>query len=208
MIKRILDITVALIGLIILAPILVAIAILIKLDSPGPVFFKGKRTGQHGKTFYILKFRSMVPDAPQKGPAITSKEDPRITRIGRVLRKTKLDELSSLVNVLKGEMSLVGPRPEDPRYVALYTPVQQQVLAVRPGITSPASLHYRDEETLLSGDDWEATYRERILPYKLALDLAYLQQRTVWTDLTLILKTIAKVIRGREYLDECDPEIA
>lgn len=195
MIKRTLDITVALISLIILAPIFVVIAILIRLDSPGPVFFRGKRVGQHGKTFHILKFRSMVPDAPQKGAAITCKDDPRITRIGRVLRKTKLDELPSLVNVLKGEMSLVGPRPESPSWVERYTPRQQAVLAVRPGITGLAQIKYRNEETLLNIANLETEY-PRIMNDKLNIDLGYMENRSFVLDVCILLGTVAALLRS------------
>jgi lipopolysaccharide/colanic/teichoic acid biosynthesis glycosyltransferase len=193
-----LDLIASGLGLLFLTPLFLVIGLAIKLTSAGPVFYKAERVGQGGRLFKLYKFRSMYPDADQRGPAITVKDDPRITPMGRFLRRTKLDELPQLINVFRGEMSLVGPRPEDPRYVALYTPVQRQVLAVRPGITSPASFHYRDEEMLLSGGDWETVYREQILPHKLVLDLTYLQQRTVRTDLALILKTIAIIAHSRE----------
>jgi lipopolysaccharide/colanic/teichoic acid biosynthesis glycosyltransferase len=189
MVKRIFDITVALIGLIILAPIFVVIAILIKLDSPGPVFFKGKRVGQYGKTFYILKFRSMVPDAPQMGPDITCKDDPRITRIGRFLRKTKLDELPSLVNVLKGEMSLVGPRPESPSWVECYTDRHRAVLTAKPGITGLAQIKYRNEEALLKSANLETEY-PRIMNDKLNIDLGYMESRSFLLDVRVLLETI------------------
>lgn len=194
MAKRIFDITVALIGLIILAPILVVIAILIKLDSPGPVFFKGERVGEHGKIFHILKFRSMVPDAPQKGAAITCKDDPRITRIGRILRKTKLDELPSLVNVLKGEMSLVGPRPEAPVWVERYTPQQRFVLTLKPGITGSAQIKYRNEEALLSGVSLEAEY-PKIMNDKLNIDLDYVENHSFILDTRILMETTAALVR-------------
>ena len=196
-----LDVVTSGIGLLLLAPIFLVIGLVIKLTSDGPVFYRANRVGQGGRLFRLYKFRTMYLKADRIGPGITVRDDPRITPVGRFLRHTKLDEFPQLINVLRGEMSLVGPRPEDPRYVALYTSAQRQVLAVRPGITSPASLYYREEETLLSGDDWEVVYRERILPHKLAVDLAYLQQRTVWTDLALILRTIAAVVHGRESLN-------
>jgi len=158
MFKRILDIAVALIGLVLLAPAFVVIAMLIKLDSPGPIFFRGRRIGLHGRPFHIFKFRSMVPDVPSKGAAVTCKDDPRITGVGKILRKTKLDELPSLVNVLRGEMSLVGPRPEAPAWVGRYTPQQWTVLTVRPGITGLAQIKYRNEEELLSGANLEVEY--------------------------------------------------
>ncbi|MFZ1551113.1 MAG: sugar transferase, partial [Anaerolineae bacterium] len=130
------------------------------------------RVGQDGRPFRLYKFRSMIVGTDRQGPGITATGDPRITRVGRFLRRAKLDELPQLINVLLGDMSLVGPRPEDPRYVAFYTPEQRRVLSVHPGITSPASLAYRHEEQLLAGEDWETHYRTRVLPAKLALDLA------------------------------------
>jgi FlaA1/EpsC-like NDP-sugar epimerase/lipopolysaccharide/colanic/teichoic acid biosynthesis glycosyltransferase len=196
-----LDLIASGLGLLLLSPVFLIIGLVIKLTSAGPVFYKAERVGQGGRLFILYKFRSMYLNADRNGPRITLKDDPRITPVGRFLRRTKLDEFPQLINVFRGEMSLVGPRPEDPRYVALYTPMQRQVLAVRPGMTSPASLHYREEETFLSGDNWEAVYREQVLPAKLALDLAYLQQRTLWTDLALILQTITVLINGKKRLN-------
>ncbi len=132
----------------------------------------------------------MIVDADKVGPAVTASGDRRVTSIGKFLRRTKLDELPQLLNVLKGEMSLVGPRPEDPRYVAIYTPAQRQILDFRPGITSAASLAYRHEEQMLTGDDWETVYRTQIMPEKIAIDLAYMASATVMTDLKLIFQTI------------------
>ena len=194
MIKRLFDITVSLIGLIILIPVFIVVAILIKLDSPGPVLFKGKRVGQNGRPFYILKFRSMVPDAPQKGATITCKDDPRITRIGGFLRNTKLDELPSLVNVLKGEMSLVGPRPEAPAWVERYTPQQQVVLTIKPGITGLAQIKYRSEEDLLSQTNWEAECFP-IMNDKLNIDLHYVKNRSFIRDIRILLGTVVVLFR-------------
>jgi len=194
LVKRVFDIAVALIGLIVLAPVFVVIAILIKLDSSGPAIFRGKRVGQHGKIFYMLKFRSMVVDAPQKGPTITSKDDPRVTRIGRFLRKTKLDELPGLVNVLKGEMSLVGPRPEVPTWVERYTPQQRAVLNVKPGMTGLVQIKYRNEEELLSGANLEAEYY-KIMNDKLNIDLDYVENRSFGLDLYILAKTAAALVR-------------
>jgi lipopolysaccharide/colanic/teichoic acid biosynthesis glycosyltransferase len=194
MVKRVFDIVVALIGLIVLAPVFVVIAILIKLDSSGPAFFKGKRVGQHGKIFYMLKFRSMVVDAPQKGPAITCKDDPRVTKMGRFLRKTKLDELPGLVNVLKGEMSLVGPRPEVPTWVERYTPQQRVVLNVKPGITGLVQIKYRNEEELLSGANLEAEY-SKIMNDKLNMDLGYVENRSFGLDLYILAQTAVALLR-------------
>ena len=192
-IRRLLDIAASAAGLAVLSPLLLLVSLGIKLDSPGPVFYRATRVGRNGELLRLYKFRSMAAGADQQGPGITAAGDARVTRAGRFLRRTKLDELPQLINVLQGEMSLVGPRPEDPRYVALYTPEQRRVLAVRPGITSAASLAYRHEEQLLSGEDWETVYRSQVMPEKLAIDLAYLQRRTLGSDLKLILRTIAAV---------------
>jgi lipopolysaccharide/colanic/teichoic acid biosynthesis glycosyltransferase len=190
---RFLDAIASGLGLIVLSPLFLLVALAIWLDSPGPVFFRARRVGKEGVPFSLYKFRSMVAGADKQGPGITATGDARITRVGRFLRRTKIDELPQLINVLEGEMSLVGPRPEDPRYVALYTPEQRRVLAVRPGITSAASLAYRHEEQLLTGEDWETTYRTRVLPEKLTIDLAYLEQRTISSDLKLIFHTITAI---------------
>jgi lipopolysaccharide/colanic/teichoic acid biosynthesis glycosyltransferase len=195
MVKRLFDLVCSLAGLIILSPLFLFVAFLIKLDSPGGVFYRGLRVGKGGHPFHIFKFRTMTADAATRGPGITTGDDLRITRIGRILRKTKIDELPQLINVVKGEMSLVGPRPEDPRYVALYTPEQRKVLALCPGITSPASLQYRHEEALLKGDDWEKTYLETILARKLEIELAYLERRTFLTDIQLIARTLLALFR-------------
>lgn len=188
--RRALDIAASAVGLLVLSPLFAVIAAAIVLENGRPVFYRGRRVGRAGRPFYLLKFRTMVPDADRLGPAITAKGDPRVTRVGRWLRRTKLDELPQLLNVLRGEMSLVGPRPEDPKYVALYDADQRRVLSVRPGLTSPASLAFRDEEQRLAGEDWEQVYREQILPAKLAIDLEYLSRRTVASDLRLVLRTL------------------
>jgi len=193
--RRALDVAASLAGLILLSPLFLLIAARIKLDSPGPVFYRAQRVGRGGVLFRLYKFRSMVAGADKRGPGITAAGDDRVTRVGRFLRRTKLDELPQLINVLTGDMSLVGPRPEDPRYVALYTPQQLKVLAVRPGITSAASLTYRHEEQLLAGPDWEKVYREQVLPAKLAVDLAYLEHRSLRQDVFLILRTIQAMAR-------------
>jgi lipopolysaccharide/colanic/teichoic acid biosynthesis glycosyltransferase len=194
---RFIDVAASGLGMVLLAPLFLAIAVAIKLSTPGPAFYRALRVGKDGAPFRLYKFRSMVVEADKSGPGITTAEDSRITPIGHFLRKTKLDELPQLINVLRGEMSLVGPRPEDPRYVAHYTSDQRRVLRVRPGITSAASLRYRDEAALLSGPDWEKAYVESIMPQKLAIELTYLQQRNLLTDLELIMLTLkAVVIRG------------
>jgi lipopolysaccharide/colanic/teichoic acid biosynthesis glycosyltransferase len=182
-------------GLVVLSPLFVVLAILIKLDSPGPVFYRGLRVGQGGLLFRMLKFRSMVQQAEQDGPGFTADGDPRVTRLGRVLRRTKLDELPQLINVLRGEMSMVGPRPEDPRYVALYAPEQRRVLDVRPGITSQASVQYRHEEAMLARDDAEDIYVATLMPDKLRIELAYMDHMSLWTDLKVIAMTIHAVLQ-------------
>ncbi|GAB6064801.1 sugar transferase [Deferrisoma palaeochoriense] len=193
--RRAIDILGSAAGLAVLSPLFVVIAIVIRIDSPGPVFYKARRVGKSGRIFHLYKFRTMIHGADRVGPAITARADARVTRVGRILRRLKFDELPQLFNVLRGDMSLVGPRPEDPRYVALYTPEQRQILAVRPGITSAASLAYRHEEELLAGEDWESVYRTRVLPDKLAIDLEYLYGRTVLSDLKLILRTIVAMFQ-------------
>ncbi len=189
------DLSLALAGLVALAPLLSVVALLVKLSSPGPVFYRARRVGQGGRLIDVLKFRTMVADADRRGPGITSAEDDRITDIGRWLRRTKIDELPQLINIVRGEMSLVGPRPEDPRYVSYYTPEQRALLAVKPGLTSPASLHYSHEEALLVGPEWETIYITRIMPDKLNLELAYLQRRTLLSDLRVFLATFLVVFR-------------
>ena len=197
-VRRLVDVAGAVCGLVLLSPLFLAVAVAIKLDSPGPVFYRAERVGKEGIPFRLYKFRSMTADAHRRGPGITAANDPRITRLGAILRRTKIDELPQLINVLKGEMSLVGPRPEDPRYVRLYTPEQRQVLRVRPGITSAASLAYRHEERILLGEDWETRYRQEVMPDKIEIDLAYLERRTLASDLLLILQTIAAMFDRRD----------
>ena len=192
---RLLDAVASGLGLIVLSPLLLLTALAVRLDTPGPVFYRAPRVGREGVPFRLYKFRSMIADADRRGPGITVAGDRRVTRTGAFLRRTKLDELPQLINVLRGEMSLVGPRPEDPRYVALYTEEQRQILRVRPGITSAASLAYRHEEQILSGSDWETQYRQEVMPAKLALDLEYLSDRTMTSDLLLIWRTVLAILR-------------
>lgn len=195
-IRRWFDVAASLTGLVVLSPLFLLFSLYVKIDSPGPVFYRATRVGKDGRLFRLFKFRSMVINADGQGPGITAAGDSRVTRAGRFLRRTKIDELPQLINVLRGDMSLVGPRPEDPRYVALYTPEQRRVLAVRPGITSAASLAYRHEEQMLVGTDWETVYREQVMPAKLAVDLDYLAQRTLISDIRLIIQTIGAVFRS------------
>jgi lipopolysaccharide/colanic/teichoic acid biosynthesis glycosyltransferase len=196
--KRLFDVAVSLVALYVLTLPLLALALWVKLDSPGPVLFRQVRVGRWGNLFHIWKFRTMVADAPARGPAITAAGDPRITRAGRFLRATKLDELPQLVNVLLGEMSLVGPRPEVPQYVALYPPdLREQVLAVRPGITDPVSLAFADEATrLAAAADPEREYREVILPAKLRAAADYAARATLWTDLGVLARTAWRWVSG------------
>jgi lipopolysaccharide/colanic/teichoic acid biosynthesis glycosyltransferase len=179
-----------------LSPVLVATSIAIKLDSRGPVFHRATRVGKDGKPFGLYKFRTMVPDAARRGPGITRADDPRITRTGRILRHFKLDEMPQLVNVLKGDMSLVGPRPEDPRFVAHYTPEQCAVLRVRPGIAGPAAVQYRHEEQLLAGagDQVEQVYLAAIMPEKLRLDLEYLERQSILGDVRVLAQAVMAVL--------------
>lgn len=197
MAKRLFDLLLSALGLLLLAPALLLIALWIRLDSPGPVLFRQERVGRHGRTFLIHKFRTMRVDAPALGPQITIGADPRITRAGRFLRAGKLDELPQLWDVLRGAMSLVGPRPEVPRYVALYPPeMRELLLSVRPGITDLASLEYRDESAVLArADDPERAYVEQVLPAKLALSARYVREASLWRDLRLILATFAALAR-------------
>lgn len=192
MAKRAFDLVVASLALLLLAPLFALIALAIKLDSPGPVFFRQERVGRHGVPFRIHKFRTMVVDAPTRGPLITVGRDPRITRVGAFLRDTKLDELAQLIDVLQGTMSLVGPRPEVPQYVARYTPEQRaKILSVRPGITDPASLEYRRESELLArAADPERAYVEQIMPAKLRQAERYVDEATLWTDLRVLARTL------------------
>ncbi len=195
--KRALDVLISAAALLLLSPLLLLIALAVKLDSPGPVFYRQERVGRNGVPFRIFKYRTMVTDADKRGPAITVERDSRITRVGGFLRGTKLDELAQLLNVLSGTMSFVGPRPEVPKYVALYTPVQRQVLLVRPGITDYASIAYRRESELLGrAEDPEALYIREIMPAKLELNLRYLREISPLTDLRLILRTLAAVVKG------------
>ncbi len=192
--KRLFDLAAAGTGLLVLAPLLAAIGLLILVEDGRPVFFRQERVGRDGRPFRIWKFRTMVRDAERRGTAITVGRDPRITRIGHWLRRFKLDELPQLWNVVRGEMSLVGPRPEVPRYVSLYTPEQRRVLALVPGITDPASIAYRDEAALLAeSDDPERLYVERIMPDKIRINLDYAARRSLWSDLRVILETLVKI---------------
>ncbi len=192
MLKRLFDIGFSALALLIVAPLLLLAALWIKLDSPGPVFFRQVRVGRQGREFRIYKFRTMRTDAERRGPQITVGVDARITSSGHFLRRYKLDELPQFLNVLLGDMSVVGPRPEVPRYVAMYPAGQREtVLRVRPGITDIASLEYKDENELLGrSDDPERTYVEQVMPAKLALCERYVLERSFLGDLRIIARTL------------------
>ncbi|MDB5818098.1 MAG: sugar transferase [Rhizobacter sp.] len=198
MTKRIFDLLGATLALLVIWPVMLAIAIVVKLDSPGPVFFRQERVGRHGRPFRIHKFRTMTDGADRRGPALTIGADRRITRVGHFLRRSKLDEIAQFIDVLEGTMSLVGPRPEVPRFVAHYpVALRDKVLSVRPGITDLASLHYRDESTLLAqAADPEREYLEVIMPTKLRWAAEYVDQAGVVTDFRIIGRTL-KVLFSR-----------
>ncbi len=192
--KRTFDLVGAGVGLVLLAPLLSLLTLLVKVHDGGPVFFRQERVGYRGRSFRIWKFRTMVPDAEARGSPLTVGRDPRVTRIGGWLRRLKLDELPQLFNVLVGDMSLVGPRPEVPRYVAAYTADQRRVLELVPGVTDEASIRYVDESTMLAGAaEPERLYIEVIMPDKIRLNLAYAARAAVWTDVRLILATLRRL---------------
>ena len=192
--KRAFDILCSFLGLTVLSPVLLVVSVLVAVTSPGGVFFRQERIGKDGRPFRIFKFRSMRKD--NAGLKITTGNDSRITPVGRFLRKSKIDELPQLINVLVGDMSFVGPRPEVADYVNLYTPYQRQVLQVRPGITGLASIRFRNENDLLTAsDDPNRTYIEQIMPKKIELDLEYIPHASVFYDIKLIIQTFAVVIK-------------
>ena len=193
---RFFDFILSLVGLVVLAPIFIVLAIWIKIDSKGPVFYKQVRVGQNGINFGLFKFRSMVVDADKKGLITVGGRDPRITRSGYFIRKYKLDELPQLINVLVGDMSLVGPRPEVRKYVNLYTDEQQKVLSVKPGITDYASIEYMDENEILGkSSDPEKTYIEEIMPEKIKYNMKYIQNKNVSEYFKIIFLTLLKIVR-------------
>jgi len=194
--KRSCDILVSTLGLLFLSPFLAVIAAVIKLDSRGPVFFRQERIGQGLRSFSIYKFRTMVVDASQRGGLLTVPDDPRVTRLGRILRKGKIDELPQLINVFRGEMSLVGPRPEVQQYVNLFRHDYEEILRVRPGLTDLASLKYRNEALFLAAADPEQAYIESVLPDKIALAKEYVHRSSFFFDLSLIVKTVGKILLG------------
>jgi lipopolysaccharide/colanic/teichoic acid biosynthesis glycosyltransferase len=202
MAKRAFDLFFSVIGLLVLSPLLLLLAIAVKLSSRGPVLFRQQRIGKNGRPFHIIKFRSMVANAEKLGLSVTGEGDARITAMGRFLRKYKLDELPQLWNVLIGDMSFVGPRPEVPRYVEKYTAEQKRVLALKPGITDLATLEFRNEEELLrrraEDADMEKFYMEYCVPRKIELNLAYADTANVWQDIKIIFRTLLPLRAGGE----------
>jgi lipopolysaccharide/colanic/teichoic acid biosynthesis glycosyltransferase len=189
-IKRAFDILVASIGLLLLSPVFVLLLILIKLDSRGPGFYRGRRVGKDGRLFWMYKFRTMVADADKMGPNVTYKDDPRITRLGAGLRQKRLDELPQLVNVLKGDMSMVGPRPESPEYAERYTPEQREILKMKPGVTGPMQIAFLDEEEYLENPaTLEVDYLTVMLPQKLAVEMEYIRKQSLAYDIQILLQT-------------------
>lgn len=194
MVKHAFDFFMAAIALVALSPVFLLVALAVKLSSPGPVFYRGKRTGRWGVPFMILKFRSMVAEAERLGGTTTGESDTRITHTGRFLRKYKLDELPQLLNILCGEMSFVGPRPEVEEYTSKFSAEEQQILSVRPGITDLSSLKFHDLQAHVGSEDPDRVFREEILPQKNALRLQYVHQRSFVGDLLIILKTCCTLI--------------
>lgn len=194
--KRLLDFFASSLGLLLLAPFFALISVLIKLDSSGPIFFRQTRVGVGFRLFRIFKFRTMVTDAEKLGAQVSTGDDPRITKVGGFLRKYKIDELPQLINVITGDMSLVGPRPEVPRYVEVFRKEYEEILTIKPGITDFASLEFKDENELLkASENPEEKYLTEILPAKLEYYRKYLQEKSLVTDIRLILKTLWRVIR-------------
>jgi lipopolysaccharide/colanic/teichoic acid biosynthesis glycosyltransferase len=198
LVKRLFDFVFSLAGLFVLSPLMLAIAVITKLGSPGPVVYAGNRIGQFGKPFRLLKFRTMVVNADRIGGPSTADDDSRVTKVGRILRRYKLDEIPQLVNVLNGEMSFVGPRPEVAAEVELYSPEQRELLKAVPGITDWASMRFHNEGEILKGSaDPHKTYQEKIRPEKIRLGLEYIQKRSFWVDMQILTGTLALLIKTR-----------
>ncbi len=194
--KRLFDIIASGLGLIVLSPLFAVLAVWIKTDSKGPVFYRQTRVGRNNRDFRLYKFRSMRPDSDKLGLITVGGHDPRVTRSGYYIRKYKLDEFPQLINVFIGDMSLVGPRPEVRKYVDMYTPEQMRVLSVRPGITSLASIRYRNENDILAAaEDPDRCYVENVMPDKIAIDLEYVNKAALWTDVKLIFSTFKAIIK-------------
>jgi lipopolysaccharide/colanic/teichoic acid biosynthesis glycosyltransferase len=201
--KRLIDFVFSLVGLIILTPVFLVLSLIIVLDSPGGVFFRGVRVGKQGKTFKIFKFRSMIKNAEGNGKWNVGDNDSRITRLGHFLRKSKLDELPQLINVLTGDMSLVGPRPELPHYVAMYTEREKNILKLKPGITDWASVtHFKQFVDFTQSEDPDKEYLEKIRPLKLELQLYYFEHQHFWMDICILTFTILKMFRRNKKLPD------
>ncbi len=195
LLKRVFDILAAAVILLLLSPILIFLALAVRIDSPGPVFYRQTRVGRYGKNFKILKFRTMVKNADKIGPALTMGQDPRITRVGGFIRRCRMDEFPQLFNVLGGSMSLVGPRPEVRKYVDAYTPEYLATLLIRPGVTAPSSIAFKDEGKILkTGGDPDRIYIEQILPPKMRLNLQYMEHISVLNDIRVMIRTVAAVL--------------
>jgi lipopolysaccharide/colanic/teichoic acid biosynthesis glycosyltransferase len=202
-VKRAFDLVAAVLGLVVLSPVMLCLAALVKLESKGPVFYRGTRTGQFGKPFRIFKFRTMVQDAEKRGGPSTALNDPRLTRLGPLLRKYKLDELPQLINVVSGQMSIVGPRPQVERYTAAYTAEQKAILDVRPGLTDYASIEFMDLDRLLGTENVDEKYAREIEPRKNELRIKYVRDHSLATDFRIIARTLAQMtgIRRRWNID-------
>jgi lipopolysaccharide/colanic/teichoic acid biosynthesis glycosyltransferase len=194
MLKRFTDITISLLALILLAPVFLILAVVIKLTSRGPVFYKGRRVGRGGEIFLMHKFRSMVVNADQIGTDLTPHGDPRVTKVGRFLRRTKVDEIPQIIDILRGKMSLVGPRPESPLYARYYDERQKHVLSVRPGMLGPAQIKYRHEELMLKDrEDPDAYYIRELMPRKLEIDLDYVENMSFLLDVSILFRSLLAV---------------
>tara|TARA_B100000519_G_scaffold175478_1_gene164030 strand:+ start:40 stop:654 length:615 start_codon:yes stop_codon:yes gene_type:complete len=198
MAKRLCDLAGASLGLFLFSPLLIAIAIVIKLTSPGPVFYRGVRSGRHGKPFRIFKFRTMVEFAERLGGHSTARDDARLTKVGPVLRKYKLDELPQLLNVLVGDMSLVGPRPQVEYYTALYQGEELEIMSVKPGITDYASMEFIDLDNILGNEDVDTKYKEQVEPVKNRLRLRYVREASLWVDFKILVMTCVQLFRIRK----------
>lgn len=196
-VKRTMDVVLSAFGIVVISPVLLVLAILIKRDSEGPVFYRGVRTGLHGATFRIFKFRTMVVDAEKIGGGSTAKGDPRITKVGHFIRRHKLDELPQLLNVFSGEMSMVGPRPELPRYTDEYMGDEKEILEVKPGITDFSSIEFIQLGDVLGSENADQVYEEKVRPVKNRLRIRYARQMSPWVDLKLILLTLKRLVFGK-----------
>jgi lipopolysaccharide/colanic/teichoic acid biosynthesis glycosyltransferase len=200
MVKRFVDVVLSAVGLLLLSPLFLLLALVIKLDSRGPVFYRGVRVGRHGRPFEIYKFRSMVADAERKGAASTSTTDLRVTCSGRFIRKFKFDEFSQLINVFLGDMSLVGPRPEVKKFVDRYTPEEKVILTVRPGITDWSSIKFHNEGEIIEASgipDADEAYEKLIRPEKLRLQIKYVKERNLWVDIKIVVSTVLTLFSTR-----------